>query len=94
MERLELRLGRPVRLPLLLEQLRQPAGLEAVRLEEGVTLADEVVLLDDVGLCGVELADRFLELALEVGDGLDTVIRKHGISQSIGMGKGRGRDAH
>ena len=64
LERLELRLGRAVRLPLLLEKLRQPAGLEAVRLEEGVALADEVVLLDDVGLCGVELADRFLELAL------------------------------
>ena len=59
-----------MRLPLLVEQLRQPPGLEAVRLEEGVTLADEVVLFDDVGLCGVELADGFLKLALEVGDGL------------------------
>ena len=60
-------------LPILVKELREAARLETVRFQEGIALLDEAVLLDDVGLGAIELADRVLELALEVGDGLSSL---------------------
>lgn len=68
-----LRLGVAVPNTLFLEKLGKLATFQSVGLEQRVALLDDAILLDQRRLAGVEVPDCILQLALELGDGLELV---------------------